>query len=136
MTEKVSIITIFHGDKEFKFLTEDPIGKPLEGGTVIAKENSSYVVISPEKSETLLTWTEFSKAIKKAEEVTGTTGWYVPGYYEMQFYQNHLNSEDSYWTNTELDINTSYSLNIISNAPVISDKSDSYLVRTFKKVNF
>jgi len=125
-----------HGDKEFKFVTEHPIGKPLEGGIVILKENSWYVVMSPEKSEMSLTWTEFDKAIQNAEEVTGTTGWYVPGYYEMQFYQKHLKTEESYWTNTELDDNTSYSLNTNSNASVISNKSYSYLVRTFKKVNF
>ena len=125
-----------HGDKELKIVTEDPIGKPLEGGIVIAKENSWYVVMSPEKSEIPLLWTELNRAIQKAEEVTETTGWYVPGYYEMQFYQKHLNSEESYWTNTELDINTSYSLNTSSSAPTISNKSDSYLVRTFKKVNF
>lgn len=125
-----------HGDKEFKFVTEDAMGKPLEGGTVIAKENSWYVVISPEKSKICLTWNELNKAIQKTEEVTGTTGWYVPGYYEMQLYQKYLKTEESYWTNTELDTNTSYSLNTNTNAPVISNKSDSYLVRTFKKVNF
>jgi len=125
-----------HGDKEFKFVTEDPIGKPLEGGIVISKKNSWYVVMSPEKSEMSLTWTEFSRAIQKVEEDTGTTGWYVPGYYEMQFYKDYLKDEESYWTNTEIDVNTSYSLNTISNAPVISRKNRFYLVRTFKKINF
>lgn len=125
-----------NGDKEFKFVTEDSIGKPLEGGIVISKENSWYVVMSPEKSEMFLTWLEFDKAIQKTEEDTGTTGWYVPGHYEMQFYEKYLKSEEYYWTNTEIDTNNSYTLNTNSNTPVVSDKNHSYLVRTFKKVNF
>lgn len=124
-----------NGDNEFKFVTEDPIGKPLEGGIVISKENSWYIVMSPEISEMLLTWNELNKAVQKTEEVTGTTGWYIPGYYEMQFYKKYFKNEKSYWTNTKLDDNTAYALNITSDAPVISNKSDSYLVRTFKKVN-
>jgi len=123
-----------HGDEEFKFVTEDPIGKPLEGGIVISKEGSWYIVVSPEMSEMILTWTELNKAVQKAEEVTGTTGWYIPGYHEMQFYQKHLKNEKSYWTNTELNANTAYGLNTTSNAPMIFNKSDSYLIRTFKKV--
>ena len=124
-----------NGDKEFKFVTEDPIGKPLEGGIVISKENSWYVVISPEKSEMLLTCYEFYKAIQKTEEDTGTSGWYIPDYYEMQFYKKYLKNDELYWTNTEVDINNSYVLNNNINFPVVLSKKYSHLVRAFKKVN-
>ena len=125
-----------NGDKQFKFVTEDPIGKPLEGGTVILKEESWYVVLSPENSELSLSWNQLSTAIQKTEEVTGTTGWYVPDYYEMQNYKNYLKTKKSYWTSMELNADSSYSLYTNSNAPMFSNKSDSFLVRTFKKVNF
>ena len=124
-----------NGNEEFKFVTENPIGKSLEGGIVISKENSWYVVISPEKSEMLLTWYEFDKAIQKTEEDTGTSGWYIPDYYEMQFYKKYLNNDELYWTNTEVDINNSYVLNNNANFPVVLSKKYSHLVRTFKKVN-
>ena len=39
--------------------------------------------------------TEFSKAIQNTQKITGTTGWYVPGYYEMQFYKKYLKEEGS-----------------------------------------
>jgi len=125
-----------NGNKQFKFKTEDPIGKSLDGGVIISKENSWYVVISPEESETLTTWTEFSKAIQNTQNITGTTGWYVPGYYEMQFYKKYLKEEESYWTNTEVNSSSSYTLNTSKDTPVTSNKSNPYLVRTFKKVNF
>ena len=125
-----------NGNKEFKFKTEDPIGKSLDGGVIISKENCWYVVISPEESEMSTTWTEFNKVIQNTQDITKTTGWYIPGYYEMQFYKNYLKKEESYWTNTEVNTNNSYTLNTSKDAPVTSNKSNHHLVRTFKKVNF
>lgn len=124
------------GNKNFKFTTEDAIGNPLEGGTVISKENGFYIVISPEKSEMRLSWYEFDKAIKKVKKFTETDGWYIPGYYEMQFYKKHLKDKKNYWTNTEIDSKNSYTINKEKNTPFVADKNKFYLVRTFKKINY
>jgi hypothetical protein len=125
-----------NGNKEFKFITEDPIGKSLDGGVIISKNNGTYTIVSPKKSEMNLTWYEFSKAIQKAEEETGTTGWYVPSLYELQNHKEVLKLQDFYWTSTENDLGTAYKLNMNSNVPYVASKIESYLVRTFKKVNY
>ena len=125
-----------NGDKQFKFATEDPIGKSLGGGIIVSKENCWYVVISPEKSEMLCTWAEFSKVIQNTQDKTGTTGWYVPEFYEMQFYKKFLEEKKFYWTNSEVNANNSLILNTSTDTPLTSNKNYSFLVRTFKKVNF
>jgi hypothetical protein len=125
-----------NGNKEFKFTTEDPIGKPLDGGTIISKNNETYTIVSPKKSEINLTWYEFSKAVQKTDEETGTKGWYVPSLYELQNHKEILKLEDFYWTSTENDLGTAYKLNMSSNISFVANKSESYLIRTFKKVNY
>ena len=62
----------------FSFTTEDPIGKPLEGGIILAKSSGRYLIISPKKAEISLFWEEREKAIAHTEEVTGTSGWFIP----------------------------------------------------------
>jgi len=125
-----------NGDKEFKFTTEDLLGNSLEGGIVILKENSWYVVISPEESELFLSWNDRNYAIQKTEKITGASGWYIPDWYEMQFYREYLKNKKSYWSNTEIDTNCAYSINTISETPFVLNKNTRLLVRTFKKVYF
>ena len=62
----------------FSFTTEDPIGKSLEGGTIVAKSGGRYLIVSPKKAEISLFWEEKEKAIAHTEEVTGTSGWFIP----------------------------------------------------------
>jgi hypothetical protein len=55
----------------FSFTTEDPIGKPLEGGTILAKNGGRYLIVSPKKAEISLFWEEKEKAmhiLKKSQE--------------------------------------------------------------------
>ena len=51
-------------------------------------------------------------------------------------FTKYLKEEESYWTNTEVNSSSSYTLNTSKDTPVTSNKSNPYLVRTFKKVNF
>lgn len=62
----------------FSFTTEDPIGKPLDGGTIISKNGGRYLIVSPKKAEINLPWQEREKAIAHTEGVTETTGWFIP----------------------------------------------------------
>jgi hypothetical protein len=65
-------------DVTFSFTTEDPIGKPLDGGIILAKNGGRYLIVSPKKAEISLFWEEREKAIAHTEEVTGTSGWFIP----------------------------------------------------------
>lgn len=125
-----------NGDKEFKFTTENALGKYLNGGVVISKNNSQYTIVSSQKSEMKLTWHEFDKVIQKITQDTGTTGWYVPTLQELQNHKEVLKLNDFYWTSSENDTLTSYKINMNSNIPYVANKSESYLIRLFKKVNF
>lgn len=62
----------------FSFTTEDPIGKPLEGGTIISKFGGKYLIVSPNKTEMNLFWEEYDKVIAYTEKITKTSGWMVP----------------------------------------------------------
>jgi hypothetical protein len=62
----------------FSFTTEDPIGKPLDGGIIISKDNGRYLVVSPKESELNLFFEEKEKSIEYTEKITGTTGWFIP----------------------------------------------------------
>lgn len=125
-----------NGDKEFKFTTENCLGKPLDGGIIISKEGGQYTIVSSKKHEMDLTWYELNKVIQKTTEDTGTTGWYVPSLYELQKYKEILNLKKSYWTSTENDNISSYLLNMNSNVPYIANKNESHLIILFKKVNY
>ena len=124
------------GDKEFKFTTEDPIGKFLEGGTIISKNNGTYTIVSSKKLQIPLTWYELHKAIQKVEEHTKTSEWYVPSFNELQNYKHALRPKEFYWSSAEEDSKTAYKLNINSDFPLVANKNDSYLVCLFKKVNY
>ena len=123
-----------NGNHEFKFNTENSIGKPLDGGIVISKTNEVFTIISPKKSEMNLTWYEIDKAIQKTEADTGTTGWYLPSFYEIQQYRNKLTVDEYYWTSTEIDSEHSYTLNTNSQVPYKTNKKESHPIRLLKKI--
>ena len=65
-------------EKTFCFTTEDPIGKSLDGGTIVSKEGGRYLIASPIESEISLKWDNRAQAISHTESITGTTGWFIP----------------------------------------------------------
>lgn len=122
-------------DVTYSFFTEDSIGKPLEGGTVLARSGGRYLVVSPQKAEISLFWEEREKAISHTEKVTGTTGWFIPSSNllinkELNVRNLWFKSEDNniFWTsdNYEIDMNNLI-LQSINNTTINK-------VRTFKFV--
>jgi hypothetical protein len=137
------------GSLKYNFTTEDPIGKELDGGTIICKTNDDhYWVASPEQSELYCSWDERQKAVSLAEELTSTTGWVIPSHSEfrnpisfnLDKWHNHLEDDDkicdTYWTNTENNFSSAYSINISKNIPYINNKEYFKKVRSFKKVSY
>jgi hypothetical protein len=122
-------------DVTFSFTTEDPIGKPLEGGIILAKSGGRYLVVSPKKAEISLFWEEKEKAIAYTEEVTGTTGWFIPSSgllinEELNVRNLWFKSEDNnnFWTSDGYEIDMSdLILRTINNNTINK-------VRTFKFV--
>ena len=119
----------------FSFITEDPIGKPLEGGTILAKNDGRYLIVSPKKAELNLFWEEREKAIAHTEKVTGTSGWFIPSSgllinEELNVKNLWFRSEDNnnFWTNDDYEIDMSdFILKTINNNTINK-------VRTFKFV--
>jgi hypothetical protein len=98
----------------FSFTTEDPIGKSLEGGIIISKSGGRYLIVSPKKAEISLFWEEKEKAIAHTEEVTGTSGWFIPSSgllinEEWNVRNLWFRSEDNnnFWTNDGYEIDMS-----------------------------
>jgi hypothetical protein len=120
----------------FSFTTEDPIGKSLDGGTIISKSGGRYLIVSPKESELNLFWEEKEKAIAYTEEVTGTSGWFIPS--SSLLINQELNvrnlwfdlesSSGNFLTDDEYEVDMS-SLSVFS-----INKNNLYLVRTFKFV--
>ena len=123
-------------DVTFSFTTEDPIGKPLDGGTIISKSEGRYLIISPQKAELNLFWEEREKSISHAEEVTGTSGWFIPSV-SLLINQNlnvrnlWFKSEDNniFWTNDD-----GYGIDMSDLIPLLINKNTSNKIRTFKFV--
>lgn len=122
-------------DVTFSFTTEDPIGKSLEGGTIVAKSGGRYLIVSPKQAELNLFWEEREKAIVHTEEVTGTTGWFIPS--SSLLINEKLNvrnlwfkSEDNnnFWTSDNYEIDMSDLILRTINKNTINK------VRTFKFV--
>jgi hypothetical protein len=123
-------------DITFSFTTEDPIGKQLDGGTILAKSGGRYLIVSPKKAELNLFWEEKEKAIAHTEEVTGTSGWFIPSLNllmneELNIRNLWFESEDNniFWTN-----DTSFGIDMSSLSPLQINKNTFNKVRTFKFV--
>ena len=119
----------------FSFTTEDPIGKSLEGGTIVAKNGGRYLIVSPKKAEISLFWEEKEKVITYTEEVTGTSGWFIPSSgllinEELNVRNLWFESEDNnnFWTNDDYEIDMSDLILRTINKNTINK------VRTFKFV--
>ena len=119
----------------FSFTTEDPIGKSLEGGTIVAKNGGRYLIVSPKKAEISLFWEEKEKVIAYTEEVTGTSGWFIPSSgllinEELNVRNLWFESEDNnnFWTNDDYEIDMSDLILRTINKNTINK------VRTFKFV--
>ena len=119
----------------FSFTTEDPIGKSLDGGTIISKSGGRYLIVSPKESELNLFWEEKEKAIAYTEEVTGTSGWFIPSSgllinEELNVRNLWFESEDNnnFWTNDDYEIDMSDLILRTINKNTINK------VRTFKFV--
>ena len=123
-------------DVTFSFTTEDPIGKSLEGGTILAKSGGRYLIVSPKKAELNLFWEEKEKAIAHTEEVTGTSGWFIPSSgllinEELNVRNLWFKSEDdnnNFWTSDGYEIDMSDLILRTINKNTINK------VRTFKFV--
>ena len=122
-------------DVTFSFTTEDPIGKSLEGGIILAKSGGRYLIVSPKKAEISLFWEEKEKAIAYTEEVTGTSGWFIPSSgllinEELNVRNLWFESEDNnnFWTSDDYEIDMSDLILRTINKNTINK------VRTFKFV--
>jgi len=137
------------GNDEFYFSTEDALGKPFAGGTVIHKNDTGYYLIAaPQNTEINGSWNEISNLIAKVSEQTETTGWYLPSIYEMQnlIFNNkrywineeneneNENQNDLYWTNTEVDSLNAHIIRMSDSIPQVTNKEYFYKIRLFKKV--
>jgi hypothetical protein len=138
LNETSEITHSFTTGKELKIIAieENPIGKPLDGGTIISKNGGRYLIVSPKKAELNLFWEEREKAITHTEEVTGTSGWFVPSLNllmneDLNVRNVWFKSEDNniFWTNDDgrgIDMSDLILLSI--------NKNTSNKVRTFKFV--
>lgn len=119
----------------FSFTTETAIGKTLEGGTIISENGGRYLIVSPKNAELSLPWSDREEAIAHTENITKTTGWFIPSLdllISERLINKHLwaDQKDFYWTNKN---NTS--INIYKNQVVNSSGiNTSNKVRTFKFV--
>ena len=116
------------------FTTEDPIGKSLDGGIIISKSGGRYLIVSPKKAELDLFWEEREKAITHTEEVTGTSGWFVPSLNllmneDLNVRDVWFKSEDDniFWTNDD-----GRGIDMSDLIPLSINKNTSNKVRTFK----
>jgi hypothetical protein len=129
------------GNEEFYFVTEEALGKSLEGGTVIHKDEGGYYLIAaPQNTEINGSWNEIDNIITRVSENTNTNGWYLPSIYEMQnlIYANKnywMNNENSlYWARTEIDSSNAYIFNMNTAIAQSTNKKDFRKIRLFKKV--
>jgi hypothetical protein len=120
----------------FSFTTEDPIGKSLEGGIILAKSGGRYLIVAPKKAELNLFWEEREKAIAHTEEVTGTSGWFIPSLSllineDLNVRNLWFESEDNniFWTNDD-----GYGIDMSDLIPLSINKNTLNRVRTFKFV--
>lgn len=123
-------------DSTFSFTTENPIGKSLDGGTILAKNGGRYLIIAPKKAELDLFWEERGKAITYTEKVTGTSGWFVPSLNllineDLNVKNLWFEGEDNniFWTNDD-----GYGIDMNNLIPLSINKNTSNKVRTFKLV--
>jgi hypothetical protein len=119
----------------FSFTTEDPIGKPLDGGTIISRSDGRYLIASPRKAELNLFWEEREKAVSHTEEVTGTSGWFIPSV-SLLINQN-LNVKNLWFESEDNNIfwtNDGYGIDMNDLIPLLINKNTSNKVRTFKFV--
>lgn len=117
----------------FSFITEDPIGKPLEGGTILARNGGRYLIVSPKKAQIELFWGEKVKAISHTEEVTGTSGWFIPS--SSLLINEKLNVRNLWFTGDDNnDFWTSDNYVIDMKNLILSKVNDNTIkkVRTFK----
>jgi hypothetical protein len=137
LNETSEITHSFTTGKELKIIVieENPIGKPLDGGTIISKNGGRYLVVSPKKAELNLFWEERERAIAHTEELTGTSGWFVPssGFLineKLNVRNLWFESEDNntFWTNDDYGVDMS---DLIIQS---INKNTSNRVRTFKFV--
>ena len=122
-------------DVTFSFTTEDPIGKSLDGGIIVSKSAGRYLIVSPKKAELNLFWEERERAIAHTEELTGTSGWFVPssGFLineKLNVRNLWFKSEDNnnFWTSDDYEIDMSDLILRTINKNTINK------VRTFKFV--
>jgi hypothetical protein len=115
-------------------IEENPIGKSLDGGIIISKSGGRYLIVSPKKAELELFWEEREKAIAHTEEVTGTSGWFVPSLNllineDLNVRDVWFKSEDDniFWTNDD-----GRGIDMSDLIPLSINKNTSNKVRTFK----
>ncbi len=123
-------------DVTFSFTTEDPIGKSLDGGIIISKSGGRYLIVSPKKAELNLLWEEKENVITHTEEVTGTSGWFIPSIgllmnEDLNARNLWFKSEDNniFWTNDD-----GYGIDMNDLIPLSINKNTFNKVRTFKFV--
>ena len=132
-------------DVTFSFITENSpivdeiensfVGKSLEGGIVISQVGRMCLIASPLESELNLFWGEKEKAIAYTEEVTGTSGWFIPSSgllinEELNVRNLWFKSEDNnnFWTSDD------YEIDMIDLILRTINKNTINKVRTFKFV--
>jgi hypothetical protein len=122
-------------DKTHSFITEDPIGNLLDGGTIISKSDGRYLIVSPKEAELNLFWEEKEKAIAYTEKITGTKGWFIPSV--SLLLNENLNVRDLWFGGEDHNIfwtNDNNAIDMSDLIPLLINKNTSNKVRTFKFV--
>jgi len=123
-------------DVTFSFTTEDPIGKPLDGGIILSKSGGRYLIVSPKKAELNLFWEEREKAIAHTEEVTGTSGWFIPP--ASLLMNKHINIKNLWFKSGDNNIfwsnDDGIGIDMNNLTPLSMSKITLNKVRTFKFV--
>lgn len=132
-----------NSETTFSFTTEDPIGKELDGGIILSKNGGRYLIVSPKECEINVPWDQRDKAIEKTQEITGTSGWFIPSWSllsnpelnNINLWVDYISCNFLYWTNDEQSLDKSYCINITNGFVFEQYKTNFYNIRTFKFAN-
>jgi hypothetical protein len=134
----------------YSFTTESiSLGSSFEGGYVICKASGLAWIVSPYSAEVRRTWYNRDDSNTRAQQVTGSPGWFVPTCGQLQnpgslcrsfWGPSPCNSASPigglYWTSTEGGADYAYAVFLQYGDPIGYDKSFSYWVRSFRCVTY
>ena len=129
-----------------------PLGVGVCGGTLICKASSLAWIASPFSAEISRNWYCRDDANKRAQQVSGETGWFVPICGQLQnpgwvcrYYwdaYNAIGCNITYWSGTENNVSSAWVIGMsnactgTSGAIFSVDKGQLHCVRSFRCVTY